>query len=116
MTYQLVFSKVAALPAAAVKMLNEIQEQCNMVPLLVMVGEDPELPGNLLTMVLQGGETASGLTFKQAHKEFKSHVEVPFNTWVTKVVCELLKLKLLCKTCKLIWTHVIVVKKYFDKL
>lgn len=53
MTYHLVFSKVAALPAAAVKMLDKIQEQCNMVPLLVMVGEDPELPGNLLTMVLQ---------------------------------------------------------------
>ena len=93
MTYQLVFSKVAALPAAAVKMLDEIQEQCNMVPLLVMAGEDPESPGNLLTMVLQGGETASGLTFKQAHKEFKSHVEAPFNTWATKVVCEFIKIK-----------------------
>ena len=92
MTYQLVFSKVVALPAAAVKMLNEIQEQCNMVPLLVMAGEDPESLGNL-TMVLQGGETASGLTFKQAHKEFKSHVEVPFNTWVMKVVCEFIKIK-----------------------
>lgn len=91
MTYQLVFSKVAALPAAAVKMLDEIQEQCNMVP--VMAGEDPESLGNLLTMVLQGGETASGLTFKQAHKEFKSHVEAPFNTWATKVVCEFIKIK-----------------------
>ena len=92
MTYQLVLSKVVAPPAAAVKMLNEIQEQCNMVPLLVMAGEDPELLGNL-TMVLQGGETASGLTFKQAHKEFKSHVEVPFNTWAMKVVCEFIKIK-----------------------
>lgn len=64
-----------------------------MVLLLVLAGEDPELLGNLLTMVLQGGETTSGLTFKQAHKEFKSHVEVPFNTWVTKVVCEFIQIK-----------------------
>lgn len=82
------YRKVEALPAAAIKMLDEIQEQCNMVPLLILAGEDPNLPGDLLIMVLQGGETANGLTFKQAHREFRTHVEAPFNAWATKVVCE----------------------------
>ena len=80
--------KVEALPAATIKMLDEIQEQCNMVPLLILAREDPNSPGDLLTMVLQGGETVNGLTFKQAHQEFRTHVEAPFNAWATKVVCE----------------------------